>query len=394
VIGARVLRIGVAGLSRAFALMVPTFRADPRVALVGGADPRLEARQRFAEDFGGHVYPSVDALCADPDVEVVYVASPHQLHAEHAIAAASHGKHVLVEKPMALTLADCRAMIDAAARADVRLMIGHSHSYDAPYVRARELIAAGTFGGLHMITALNFTDFLYRPRRPEELDTSQGGGAVLNQGAHHVDVARLLAGARVRTVRALTGAWDRARPTEGAYSALLTFENGVFATLVYSGYGHFDSDELVGNIGELGAAKDGSTYGRARAALRAVASPSEEGALKMRRAYGTAGVSDAAPAGHNHFGMVVASCDAADLRPLATGIMIYGDEQAWLEPLTRPVVPRVEVIDELYAAVVQGRRILHGGAWGMATVEVCLAMLESARTGRDVPLAQQVAADE
>ena len=382
----RVLRIAVAGLSRAFALMVPTFRADPRVALVAAADPRAAARDRFVADFGGGVYSSVDAMCADADVDVVYVASPHQHHAEHAVVAAAHGKHVLVEKPMALTLAQCHRMIEAAARANVRLLVGHSHSFDAPYVRARELIAAGTFGRLRMITALNFTDFLYRPRRPEELDTSQGGGAVMNQGAHHVDVARLLAGSRACTVRALTGAWDATRATEGAYSALIAFEDGTFATLVYSGYGHFDSDELVGGIDELGGAKDAGMYGRARAALRNVASSDEEAALKMRRAYGTPGASETPPAGHNHFGMIVASCEAADLRPLATGIMIYGDERAWIEPLPHPVVPRVEVIDELYAAVAQGRRTLHDGAWGMATVEVCLAVLESARSGRDVPL--------
>ena len=60
-----------------------------------------------------------------------------------------------------------------------------------------------------MITALNYTDFLYRPRRPEELDTAQGGGAVFNQAAHQVDIVRLLGGGRVKSVRAATGAWDR-----------------------------------------------------------------------------------------------------------------------------------------------------------------------------------------
>ena len=97
-----------------------------------------------------------------------------------------------------------------------------------------------------MITALDFTDFLYRPRRPEELATESGGGAVFNQAAHQVDIVRLLAGGKVSSVRAFTGNWDRARPTEGAYSCLLGFDHGVFATLTYSGYAHFDSDELMG----------------------------------------------------------------------------------------------------------------------------------------------------
>src|SRR2546422_1696907 len=108
----RKVRIGVAGLGRAFSVMVPTFR-DPRVALVAAADPRAEARARFAHDFSAKAYGTVEELSADPAVEVVYVATPHQHHARHAILAAQHGKHVLVEKPMALALQECAAMIAA-----------------------------------------------------------------------------------------------------------------------------------------------------------------------------------------------------------------------------------------------------------------------------------------
>jgi phthalate 4,5-cis-dihydrodiol dehydrogenase len=72
----RKLRLGVAGLGRAFSLMLPTFAADPRIALVAAADPREEATQRFAAEFGARVYASVDELCADSRVEAVYVATP------------------------------------------------------------------------------------------------------------------------------------------------------------------------------------------------------------------------------------------------------------------------------------------------------------------------------
>ncbi len=113
----RKLRLGVAGLGRAFTVMLPTFTRDPRVTLVAAADPRAEARARFAADFSAKAYETVEELCADPAVEIVYVATPHQHHAAHAMLAAQHGKHVLVEKPMALTLEDCAAMIDAARSA-------------------------------------------------------------------------------------------------------------------------------------------------------------------------------------------------------------------------------------------------------------------------------------
>src|SRR5258705_5715502 len=280
------LRVAVAGLGKAFQLMMPTLVRHPNISLVAAADPRTKAQARFAADFAANTYASVEELCADPDVEAIYVATPHQYHAEHVAMAAAAGKHVLVEKPVALTLDECRAMTEAVRRAGVQMVIGHSHSFDAPILKTREIIESGAVGPLRMITAMNFTDFLYRPRRPEELRSETGGGVVLNQAPHHVDVVRYLAGGSTRSVRAMTGAWDKTRPTEGAYSALLTFENGVFASLAYSGYAHFDSDEFMGWIAESGYPKDSDQYGTARALLRQTASANEELVLKHARNYG------------------------------------------------------------------------------------------------------------
>lgn len=103
----RKLRLGVAGLGRAFSVMLPTFTADPRVTLVAAADTRVDARQRFSADFSARSYASVEELCTDPDIEAIYIATPHQYHAQHAALAAQHGKHLLIEKPMALTLEAC-----------------------------------------------------------------------------------------------------------------------------------------------------------------------------------------------------------------------------------------------------------------------------------------------
>jgi phthalate 4,5-cis-dihydrodiol dehydrogenase len=376
------LKIGVAGLGRAFSLMVPAFTLDGRVRIVAAADPRPEARSKFEADFKAKAVDTVEALAALPEVDVVYVATPHQFHAEHACIAAKAGKHLLVEKPMALSLEECRSMIDAARNAGVHLIVGHSHSFDAPVLRAREFIASGRFGRVRMVTALNYTDFLYRPRRPEELDTARGGGAVFNQAAHQVDMVRLLAGSPVASVRAITGAWDPARPTEGAYSCQLRFQDGGFATLVYSGYAHFDSDAFAGWIGEMGARKDPAAYGAARRALRG-----DETDLKNARNYGGPAFKDPArQEAHQHFGEVIVSCERADLRPLPDGVMIYADSEQRFEPLPPPRVPRVEVIDELCEAALDGRAPLHGGEWAMATLQVCLAMLRSAREGRDIAL--------
>ena len=389
------VRLGVAGLGRAFMLMLPTLAQHPRVRLVAAADPRPAARARFAEEFAARSHDTVEAMCADPAVDAVYVATPHGMHVQHVRAAAAAGKHVLVEKPMALTVADCQAMVDAAAAGGVHLLVGHSHSFDLPYLHARRLIEAGTLGRVRMVHAANYTDFLYRPRRPEELDTAQGGGVLFSQAPHQVDVVRLLAGASARSVRAVAGAWDPARPTEGAYAALLTFEGGAFASLAYNGYGRFDTDELQGWVDEMGLPRDPGDYGAARRRLRSAGSPAEEAALKDRRAYGApgngapgTGGAHVPPPAHNHFGFVVVSCERGDLRPMPGGVMVYGEERR-LDPLPAPAVARAEVADELADAVLLGRAPLHSGAWGLATTEVCLAMLESSRTGREVALQRQ-----
>ena len=87
------------------------------ISLVEDADPRAPARDRFAAEFGARAYADWRDLLADPAVDAVYIAAPHQFHAQQAVAAAQAGKHVLVEKPMALSLDDCRAMARAAAQA-------------------------------------------------------------------------------------------------------------------------------------------------------------------------------------------------------------------------------------------------------------------------------------
>lgn len=384
------LRIGVIGLGRAFSLMVPTFARDPRVKIVAGFDPRNEPRQRLVLDFGAATYDQAEMLCADPEVEAVYVASPHQFHSQHVKMAARNGKHVLVEKPMALSLAECNAMISACADARVKLLVGHCHSFDTPYLHTRAMIDSGNFGKVRMIHAFNYTDFLYRPRRPEELRTDEGGGVVYSQAAHQIDVVRLLAGGNLVRVRATAANWDLARPTEGAYSAMLWFDNGCFATIVYSGYAHYDSDDWCGWTGEMGQPKDPTRHASARTRLGSIGGVSEEAALKAATTYGGPEYRDArteaAPIGHQHFGAVVLSCDRADLRPVPDGVWVDSDDGREKVELPAPVVPRFEVIDELFAAVRQGEVPLHDGMWARATLAGCLALLDSARDNADVQL--------
>ena len=383
------VRLGVIGLGRAFMLMLDAFRSDPRVRLVAACAPREQSREAFREEFGGRGYAEVDALCADDEVEAVYVATPHQMYVDHAVAVARAGQHILLDKPLAVSMADGRRIVEAAEKAGVHLIVGPSHSFDTPVMQAHAVIENGELGQARMIQAFNYTDFLYRPRRPEELRTDEGGGVVFSQGVHQIDIVRLLAGGLGKRVVARTGAWDAERPTEGAYSALMTFEGGCGATLTYSGYAHFDSDVWMDGIGELGHRKAADAYGAARRALSSVAGAEQEAALKTARTYGS-GQAPRPPDAYEHFGPVIVQCDRGDIRLTPSGIHVHGDfEQAF-----RPSPPlrhaRSEVIDALVEAVRFDRPPVQTGRWGLASLEVCHAILRSAQTLQPVDLVEQV----
>ncbi|AUR01718.1 MULTISPECIES: Gfo/Idh/MocA family protein [Rhodobacterales] len=380
------VRLGVAGLGRAFMLMVPSFDADTRVKLTAAAAPREESRDAFEKEYGGTGYATVEELCADPDVEAIYIATPHQMHVDHVLAAARAGKHILVEKPLAVSMEDAEVMVSAAKEAGVHLIVGPSHSFDPPVELATQLISSGKFGQLRMIQAFNYTDFLYRPRRPEELRTEEGGGVLFSQAIHQIDVVRRLAGGMAEKIYAMTGAWDPKRPTEGAFTALMNFAGGCVANMTYSGYAHFDSDIWMNNVGELGQRKSEGAYGGARRALLDL-NPDDEVRLKTTRTFGSGTTIEAE---HNeHFGPVIALCDRADLRLTPDGIEVFGDtERGFIEAKFGPA-PRRTVLDALVDAVRHNKAPDQTGEWGLASLEVCHAILQSAETGQAVDLQRQ-----
>lgn len=384
-----VLRLGVIGLGRAASSMLPSLRAHPAVRIVAAADPNPAARERFTADFGGDAVASGVELCARADIDAVYIATPHQCHAGDVRIAAANGKHAIVEKPMALTLAECRDMIAAARAAGTVLVVGHTHGFDPGIGAMRRLIASGEVGRVRMISSVVYTDFLYRPRRPEELDTARGGGILFNQVPHQIDLVRTLVQQPLRSVKAIAGAWDPMRKTEGALAALLEFEDGVAASLVYSGYDRFDSDEFQFWIAESGAAK-APAHGAARRAL-GERSPQDEADLKSRSGFSGTGLRTTTTTTHQpHFGMLLVSCEEADLRIGADALLVY-DRSGVREiplPTARAYPNKDAVIDEFYEAIVRDVAPLHDGTWGMATLEASLALLQSSRERREILLAE------
>jgi len=392
-----ILRLGMAGLGVASTQIMPPIAKLPFIKITAAADMRADAVAKFREQYQGEGFTSVEELCASPNIDAVYIATPNSLHAEHAIIAAKNKKHIIVEKPMAMNLAECDAMNEAADKYGVKLLCGHTHSFDPPIRKMREIVKSGELGKLCMINTWNFNEFMYRPRMKHELAMTRG--VVLNQGPHHVDVVRLIGGGMVRSVRAMTGIWDPAREWEGSYTCYLEFEDGTPATLVYSGYGFFDTAELFSWVGEGGQHRAPETNLNVRKSLREVRSAEEEEQLKEGMRFGgkREGEYSHVWSGERKqpfFGHTVVSCQKGDIRQTPDGLKIYGETAQREINLPAGSRGREAEVEELYDAVVKGRPVFHGGRWGAATLEVCLAMLESAKQRKEIMLSHQVPSPE
>lgn len=385
--GDRRLRIGVAGLGFASALTLPEFARHPRVRITAAADLRRHALDQFASEFGGATCLSVEALFDRRDVDAVYISTPNDLHAQHALLAAEAGKHLLVEKPLAVTTTECVRLIAAARRNRVELLYGHTHAYDPAIRAAAGIVRSGELGNLTMINAWNFTDVLFRPREAWELDTRRGGGVVFIQAPHQLDIAQEIGGP-LALIHARTGTWAPDRPTEGNYVAYFEYANGIPGTLVYSGYGYFDTAALHFWVSENGRRRDPATHAYSRAAYRARAAAGGDSTAREARRYGA--TMRTRTRSHRtwqpFFGLIIVSCERGDIRQSPEGLWVHGDSGRREVSLAGMPTGRSAMIDELCAAIAGERAAVHNGEWGCSTVKACQGILESNRTGRAVRL--------
>ena len=197
----------------------------------------------------------------------------------------------------------------------------------------------------------------------------------------------------------MTGIWDKARGHEGSYTCYLEFEDGTPATLVYSGYGFFDTAELFSWVGEGGQYREPATNLKVRARLREVRSSEEEEQLKEGMRFGgqREGEYSHVWSGERKqpfFGFTLVSCERGDIRQTPDGLFIYGEDEK--REIALPAGPRGREaeIEELYNAVVHSRPVFHDGRWGEATLEVCLAILASAKERKEIVLSHQVPSPE
>ena len=202
-----------------------------------------------AEELGiPKAYGSYEALLADPTIEAVYIPLPNHLHLDWTLAAAAAGKHVLCEKPLALSSTDARRMIDASNQAGVILMEAFMYRLHPLWQEVRRLIGAGTIGELVAFQSF----FSYRNLDPTDIrnQVTTGGGALLDIGCYPVNAARMLFGSEPGEVKALI----RRHPdfgTDVITSALLDFGSRHATFTVSTMLEPHQRVDLVGSEGRL-----------------------------------------------------------------------------------------------------------------------------------------------
>lgn len=206
----------------------------------------------FAEKYGVPGFTSLDDLLAQPGIDAVAVLTPSGMHAEHAIRVARSGRHVVVEKPMALTLGDADRMIEAADAAGVRLFVVKQNRFNVPVVHARKALDEGRFGQLVLGTVRVrwCRDQAYYDQDSWRGTWAQDGGVVANQASHHVDMLGWFMGP-VESIQAY-GARALARiEAEDTAVATIRFRNGALG--VVEATGATRPKDLEGSLSVMGS---------------------------------------------------------------------------------------------------------------------------------------------
>jgi myo-inositol 2-dehydrogenase/D-chiro-inositol 1-dehydrogenase len=183
--------IGVVGAGRMGSIHARLIaRSVPEARLVGIADVNLMAAQRLAEELGGPpALGSLDEMLAAPELQAVLIATSSNRHVEAIRAAASAGKDILCEKPIALTMKDTVAAIAATDAANVRLQVGFMRRWDPDYARARARLSSGVLGRPILFKSLQFDA---EPPPVSFADPEVSGGIMVDMGVHEFDLARWL----------------------------------------------------------------------------------------------------------------------------------------------------------------------------------------------------------
>ena len=261
------IRVGIIGCGKiAQVRHIPEYAANPHAEVYGFYDINLARAEELAKKYGGKAFASYEELLADPEIEAVSVCAANHAHAEISVAALKAGKHVLCEKPMAVTLEECEAMVAAAKESGKYLMIGQNQRLAKAHAKAKELIEQGAIGKV-----LTFRT-IFGHGGPETWSIDPGSnvwffdktkaamGAMADLGIHKTDMIQYVLGSKIVKTQAVLTTLDKKDATGSLIGVddnaicIYQMENGVIGTMTASWtyYAAEDNTTVIyGTKGEL-----------------------------------------------------------------------------------------------------------------------------------------------
>lgn len=230
------VNIGIIGAGSYGAQHAEAIAAVDGAQLVAASRTTAAALSEFVERYGGIGYTDYHDLLADSTVEAVVIATPHHQHTDIVEAACAAGKHILLEKPMAPTRAECDRILAATAAAGVTLMMGHVNHFSPAYVRAKEMLDAGEMGEVVLGVSTMSKYWFESNRRGWHLDRATGGGMWLTAGIHCLDRLTWLVDSPVVSTSAHLSTRFHDQRADDVGMIFLRYANGATGTVVSTGY--------------------------------------------------------------------------------------------------------------------------------------------------------------
>ena len=231
------LKVGIIGLGGIADSHLQAIKTLDDVEVVAVADLIEEPRLRIMKEYGiPKGYASHTELLADHNVEAVAITLGHQLHHRLTVDACRSGKHVMVEKPMALTIEQCDMMIEAAEEAGVKLMVGLTQHFGGPAMKAKEILDSGEIGPLVTATSYICKNWNYSTRRPQYRSRFHGGGMWMTNGVHVVDRLTWMMASQAVSVSAAIGNRSHYQAADDTSTVFIRYRSGVAGIAVAVAY--------------------------------------------------------------------------------------------------------------------------------------------------------------
>jgi predicted dehydrogenase len=343
------IRYGVVGIKGVGQWHLQALRSVPSARLVAVADLDRTAGLQTALDYHCAFYPDYYDMVCGAGLDAVSICTPHLLHGEVAVAALENGLHVLSEKPIAAEVGEADRMVATARKRGLTLAVVFQRRWDPLYRRAAELVEEGAVGDLIRValtaTALR-TMAYYRAAPWRGTWSGEGGGVLLNQAAHDLDVYQSLAG-QPRSVIARSATLLHTIEVEDSAAAIARHDGGALAVIQVSTVeapGEYRLD-VVGERGRLLIARDALTVWKHRTPIRSYVRASPD----------------------------LWSVPASDVDTITT-------------PSGKPTGAHADVLLDFTEAILQGREPLVNGEEAIRSLELANAMTLSAATGAEVNL--------